>query len=61
MEVVGDGGVPADRNADLRQALTQPLAVRVEILPTGDLAADRNDFGFHETSWKVARGVGQVA
>ena len=46
-EIVGDGGVPNDRNADLRQAQAEPLAIGVEILARGQFGADRDDFRFH--------------
>ena len=49
VEVVGDGGVPADGDADLGEAPAEPLAVGVEVLPAGQFAADGDDFGFHET------------
>src|SRR5207244_4054378 len=46
-EVVGDGGVPADGDADLGEAPAEPLAVGVEVLAAGQLAADGDDFCFH--------------
>lgn len=46
-EIVGNSGVEADRDADGRELLAEPVAVRVEVLSAGDLAADREDFGFH--------------
>jgi hypothetical protein len=42
--------VPADRNTDLGQALAEPLAVRIQVLTAGQLAADGEDFCFHLNS-----------
>src|SRR5581483_9750884 len=47
VEVVGDGGVPVDGDADLGQAQAEPLAVGVEVLAARQFAADGEDFGFH--------------
>src|SRR5205823_6659680 len=44
---VGDGRVEADRDVDLGELAAEPLGVGVEVLPAGQLAADREDFGFH--------------
>ena len=57
VEVVGDGGVPADGDADLGQPPAEPLAVGVEVLAAGQLAADGEDFGFHY-SWSSTIGLG---
>src|SRR6266851_3576409 len=46
-QIIGDGGVPADRDADLRQAPAQPLAVGVQVLAACQLTADGNYFCFH--------------
>src|SRR5262249_61889881 len=35
VEVVGNGGVEADRDADLREPAAEPLRARVEVLPAG--------------------------
>ena len=50
VEIVGDGRVPADGDAHLRQAPAEPLAVGVEVLAAGQFAADRDDFAFHGAS-----------
>ena len=47
VEVVGDGGVPADGDADLGEPPAEPLAVGVEVLAAGQLAADGDDFALH--------------
>src|SRR5262249_61021997 len=58
VEVVGDGGVPADGDAALGEAAAEPLAVGVEVLAAGDLAADGDDFCFvHEC--RTGPGVGE--
>ena len=38
LEIIGDGGVPACRNADFTQAQAEPLTIRVEILAAGQFA-----------------------
>ena len=54
VEVVGDGGVEADGDADLGEPAAEPLAVGVEVLAAGEFAADGEDFGFHVVT---ARGT----
>ena len=56
-QVVGDGGVEADRDADLGEPAAEPLAVGVEVLAAGQFAADRDDFGFHDE--KSLTGMGR--
>ena len=50
-QVVGDRRMPADRDADFRQPLTEPLAVGIEVLTGGKLTADGDDFRFHEVQY----------
>src|SRR5262249_51162140 len=47
IQIIGDRGVKADHDAQLRQALAEPLAVGVEVLTAGEFAADGKDLGFH--------------
>jgi hypothetical protein len=54
-EVIAHCGMECDRNAQLIQPLTEPLAVRVEPLAAGELVADRNDFSSHGAG-SVVRG-----
>ena len=61
VEVVGDGGVPADGDADLGEAAAEPLAVGVEVAAAGQLAADGDDFRFHERRVPPARVPGPSA
>src|SRR5262249_28505457 len=58
VQIVADRGVPADGNADLRQPAAEPLAVRVEVLPAGQLAANGDDFRFHGKVGPGSRGKG---
>ena len=46
-QVVGDGRVPADRDADLRELQAEPLAVGIEVLAGRQLGADGDDFCLH--------------
>src|SRR5262249_11031095 len=46
-EVVGDGGVEPDLDADLGELAAEPLSVRVEGLAGGQLAADGDGLGLH--------------
>ena len=57
-QVIGHGGVEADRDADLGEPAARPLAVGIEVLAAGDLAADRDDLGFHDE--KSLTGMGTV-
>jgi hypothetical protein len=47
VDLVADGGVIEDVNAQLLEAKAEPLAVRVEKLPAGDLVPDGDDLAAH--------------
>ena len=49
VEIVPQGRVKPDGNAERGEFAAQPLAIRVERLSTDKFATDRDDFGFHET------------
>ena len=55
VEIVSDGRVPADGDADFRETTAEPLAVGVEVLAAGQFTADGDDFTFHARSL-VAEG-----
>ena len=55
-QVVADGRVEGDRDADLAQPLAEPLAIGVQPLAAGQLVANGNDFGTHESGgWGSGR------
>ncbi len=61
VEVVGDGGVPADGDPDLGEAAAEPLAVGVEVLAAGQFTADGEDFAFHGAgAWGRARSYYRI-
>ena len=47
VEVVADGGVESDVDAQLGEPLAEPLAIGVQPLAGGELVANGNDFGVH--------------
>ncbi len=56
-QLVADGRMEEHGDAQFLEPLAEPLGVRVQRLPAGDLVTDGKDFGVHGTS--VTLGVAQ--
>ena len=61
-QLVADGRMEEHGDAQLLEPLAEPLGVRVQRLPAGDLVTDGKDFGVHSYSpLPLGEGQGVVA